>query len=119
VVSDFDSQVTFFRRDTDTGKLSSPIHASAPAGARSLALSPGGGRAYLASAGLFGDFGFLTVYERDATTGELSFVEEKRDDQGGVDGLEGANWVVVSPDGNHVYVAAQLDGAVTIFRVNE
>lgn len=45
----------------------------------------------------------------------LEFVEEQRDGVGGVDGLAGPRFVALSPDGRHVYVAAEGDNAVSIF----
>jgi 6-phosphogluconolactonase (cycloisomerase 2 family) len=42
-------------------------------------------------------------------------VEAERDGVGGVDGLNGAKGVAVSPDGENVYVAAPLDDAVAVF----
>ena len=43
-------------------------------------------------------------------------VEVEQDGVGGLDGLDGASQVAVSPDGAHVYVAAFNDDAVTVFR---
>ncbi|MEM7586556.1 MAG: beta-propeller fold lactonase family protein [Acidobacteriota bacterium] len=59
----------------------------------------------------------LGSFARDAGTGALSFVEARRFeaiDQ--VEGLETPAAVAVSPDGNHVYVASFLDGAVGWYR---
>jgi 6-phosphogluconolactonase (cycloisomerase 2 family) len=42
-------------------------------------------------------------------------VEVQRDAVGGVDGLEGARWVTVSPDGKHLYAAGRDDNAVAVF----
>ena len=44
-----------------------------------------------------------------------SFVEAERDGAGGVEELDGASAVAVSPDALHVYVAARIDDAVTVF----
>jgi len=60
----------------------------------------------------------LVVFDRDAVTGELTFVEVERDGQNGVSGLFGAAAVAVSPDGRHVYVASRYPGAVAIFDRN-
>jgi cysteine-rich repeat protein len=59
----------------------------------------------------------LTVFRRNVTTGALTFIERQRDSQdvGGVDGLDSATAVVVSPDGKHVYAAGTLDDAVALF----
>ena len=60
----------------------------------------------------------VAVFSRNSTTGALSFVERKKDGVGGVDGLNGADGVTVSPDGKHLYAAAHLDDAVTVFSRN-
>ena len=57
----------------------------------------------------------MVVFSRDATTGELSFVETQFDDTDGVDGVRGAWSVAVSPDGEDVYVAGLADDAVAVF----
>jgi hypothetical protein len=57
----------------------------------------------------------LAVFGRDGGTGALTFVEALFDGSGGVDGLDGARDVSVSPDGDHVYVAAAADVAVAVF----
>lgn len=59
----------------------------------------------------------LVVFSRDATFDELSFVaaEVKEDHVGGVDGLDGASAVAVTPDGHHVLVSARVDDALAIF----
>ena len=45
----------------------------------------------------------------------LEFVEARVDGEGDVDALSGATSVTLSPDGAHVYVAADVDGALTVF----
>jgi len=50
-----------------------------------------------------------------AGTGELTFVEFVQDGVGGVDGLDGAVSVTMSPDGNHVYAVGVEDDAVVVF----
>lgn len=57
----------------------------------------------------------VAVFNRNATTDDLTFVEAEFDGFGGVDGLAGAAAVAVSPDNLHVYVAADVDDAVTVF----
>ena len=54
------------------------------------------------------------------STGELTFVEVHKDDgqDGSIGRLDGATSVVVSPDNNHLYVAASSDDAVTVFSRN-
>ncbi|MCP4590189.1 MAG: beta-propeller fold lactonase family protein [bacterium] len=82
-------------------------------GARSVTVSPDGDHVYVASP----TDGALAAFERVEATGALRFVEALFGGEGGVEGLEGARSVAVSPDGDHVYVAGELSdgGAVTVF----
>jgi 6-phosphogluconolactonase (cycloisomerase 2 family) len=48
----------------------------------------------------------ITVFARDAQTGDLSFLQVVVDDANGVDGLEGIQRLAESPDGNSLYVAS-------------
>ena len=81
-----------------------------------VAISPDGKNVY--TAGRVDDA--VTVFARDAGTGALSLVEYHLDnDQGGsIDGLDGAADVVVSPDGNFVYVGSGYDAAIDVFSRN-
>ena len=79
--------------------------------AAGIAVSPDGNHIYVAG---YND-NALVVFERDARTGEATFLQMVRDNIGGVDGLYGAQSVVVTPDGKHVYVASFFDDAVAVF----
>ena len=57
----------------------------------------------------------VAVFTRNATTGQLTFVEVHFDGASGVDGLDGAREVIVSRDGQHVYVGGNIDDAVAVF----
>lgn len=83
-------------------------------GPQSLATSPDGAFVYVAS--IVGDS--VTVLARDSGTGALSFVERKQDNVGGVDGLDGASAVALSPDGAHVYATGLMDNSVAVFSRN-
>jgi len=83
-------------------------------GAQAAAVSPDGTSVYVASQ----DDDAIAVFRRDPATGTLTFVERERDGSNGVDGLDGAKAVIVSPDGLHVYAVANRDDAVAAFRRN-
>jgi 6-phosphogluconolactonase (cycloisomerase 2 family) len=83
-------------------------------GVNASAVSPDGKHLYVASSGDFS----ISLFRRNITTGEATFVQIWRDDIGGVEGLDGARHVVISPDGKHVYVAAANDETVTVFSRN-
>jgi 6-phosphogluconolactonase (cycloisomerase 2 family) len=110
--------VAVFGRDGGSGALTfveAQVDGSAGvdglAGVRGIAVSPDGAHVYVAA-----DVDdALAVFGRDGGTGALTFVEALFDGSGGVDGLDGARDVSVSPDGDHVYVAAAADDAVAVF----
>lgn len=82
----------------------------------SVAVSPDGGHVYVT--GRLSNA--LVVFSRDATSGELAFVEallDGGDDAAGnaIDGLDGAFGVRVSPDGAQVYATGMEDNAVAVF----
>lgn len=60
----------------------------------------------------------LVLFERNTTTGELTYIERYKDDISGVDGLNGANYVILSPDGNNVYVTGFWEHALAVFNRN-
>lgn len=80
-------------------------------GATSAAVSPDGKHVYVA--GRSDDA--VAVFSRDATTGQVTFLQAMFDGAGGVDGLDAAEQVRLSPDGRHLYVASENDNAVAVF----
>ena len=60
----------------------------------------------------------VAAFSRNSTTGALTFVDFYKDGVGGVDGLNGAFPVSVSPDGDHVYIGGDTDDAVAVFSRN-
>ena len=77
-----------------------------------LALSRDGRNVYVA-----GDSqDAVVIAKRNRRTGRLSFVDALFDGQNGVDGIEGAIGVVVSRDGDNVYVAGGSEDAVATFK---
>ncbi len=79
----------------------------------SIVLSADGSRLY--SAAGFDDA--LMVWSRNAQTGALTPLQTLFDDVGGVDGLNGAVQLALSPDGASLYVTGRLDFSVSAFDV--
>jgi 6-phosphogluconolactonase (cycloisomerase 2 family) len=116
-----DDAVAVFSRNTTTGELSfvevqmdGVGGVDGLDGADSVTVSPDGKNLYAAG----GSDDAVAVFSRNTTTGELSFVEVQMDGVGGVDGLDYARSVTVSPDGKNLYAAGAIDNAVTVFGIN-
>ena len=58
--------------------------------------------------------GSLAAFQRDATTGKLTFLETLTD--GAPADLAGAAGVGISPDSRFIYVAAEEKKAISVFR---
>jgi len=113
--------VTWFTRDTTSGALgfggsakNGVAGVEGLGGAYSVTVSPDGRHVY--AAGLNDDS--IVVLSRDAATGALTFASRVRDGVAGVDGLDAATAVAVSPDGHHVYATGFSDNAVAVFARN-
>jgi len=78
---------------------------------QSIAISGQG--EYLYAAALADDS--VTLFERDDESGSLFLRKHYRDGFSGMDDLDGANAVSLSPDGEHLYLAALNDGVVSVF----
>ncbi len=114
----WDKAVAVFRRDPATGRLTSTQvlydeqnDVDGLRRAQSVTVSSDGSNVYVTGSG----DDSVAVFRRDTTTGKLDFVHVLHDEQGGVDGLDGASSVAVSPDGDHVFVAGPDDGALAVF----
>jgi len=111
------SAVTVFARNKGTGKLAlRAIEAEQGtdlgiSGIHSVAVSPDGDFVY--ATGQSDDA--VAIFRRNHRTGALTFAEIVAQGIDGVDGLYGALWVTVSPDGHRVYVASTLDNALAVF----
>lgn len=79
----------------------------------SVAVSPDGGYVFVAAS----SGRSVAAFARNATTGRLLFLERRRDDEDGVEGLVGADGVAPSPDGTRLWASARTSGAVTSFVV--
>jgi 6-phosphogluconolactonase (cycloisomerase 2 family) len=82
--------------------------------ASGVAVAPNGRHLYVT--GALDDA--IALFDFDPETRAASFVESRFEGAGGIDGLDGANAVALSPDGAHVYVAGSNDGAVAVFARN-
>lgn len=82
--------------------------------AKRLAVSPDGNHLYVPSS----SDDAIVVFSRNSTTGALTYVETIRDGVGGVDGLDGAHEVLISPDNQHLYAVGYVDDAVVVFSRN-
>ena len=60
----------------------------------------------------------LVTFRRNGDTGKLRYVNTKVDGQGGVEGLDGANGLAMSPNARTVYVASAIDDAIATFKRN-
>ncbi|MCH5377268.1 MAG: beta-propeller fold lactonase family protein, partial [Planctomycetes bacterium] len=116
-----DDAIAVFSRDAGTGRLTflQVIRNGDPGitnmdGPYSVAISPDDAHVYVT--GQVSDS--LVVFARDPATGMLSFVEAEKDGVGGVNGLNSASGLTVSPDGKHVYVASRLDDGIAVFSRN-
>ncbi|MDJ0801092.1 MAG: DUF4347 domain-containing protein, partial [Calothrix sp. MO_167.B12] len=79
-------------------------------GAYSVTVSPDGKQVFVASS----TDDALTVFDRDAS-GNLTFKTVFKNGTDGVDGLDSARAVTVSPDGKQVFVTGSNDDALAVF----
>lgn len=123
VAAETDDAVSVFSRDRATGEVAfveaeldgvGTVPNDALEAALGVAISPDGGHVYVASSQ--GDS--VAVFSRDAGTGELTFVEAEFDGVGNVEGLNAATAVVVSHDGEDVYVGSTTGNSLVQFSRN-
>ncbi|HBD85604.1 MAG TPA: hypothetical protein DC056_16505, partial [Dehalococcoidia bacterium] len=113
-----DNAVAVFYRDPSSGVLSfvevqkndidGVLGLQQP---RSITISPDGNHLY--SAAYISDA--IGLFERNESNGTLTYIDHYQDGVGGIDGINGATSVIVSPDGNHVYAAGYIDDAISVF----
>jgi 6-phosphogluconolactonase (cycloisomerase 2 family) len=110
--------VTVFRRDAGTGMLTflqvireGVGGVAGLTGASGITVSPDGKSVYVA--GHLKET--LAVFSRNLITGGLTYLQEFVDNTNGVDGLNGVEDVIVSPDGRFVYAAGSEEDEVPFF----
>jgi 6-phosphogluconolactonase (cycloisomerase 2 family) len=120
VVGPADNAVATFSRNGATGGLTwveldqdGVLGVNGLASAARVAVSPNGAHVYVT--GQSDDA--VVTFSRNTVTGRLSFVEFDTDG-GGVDGLNAALEVAVSPDGANVYVTGLDDDGIATFSRN-
>ena len=79
-----------------------------------VAISPDGSRVYVTG----GLDDALAVFDWDASDGKLTYVGLQQDNASGVQGMDGAAGIAVSPDGSHVFVTGEWDDAVVVLGVS-
>jgi len=122
VTGQIDDAVAMFTRNATTGELTylglvkdGQSGVEGLNGAADVIVSPDGAQVYVA--GLYDNA--VATFSRDSLNGKLTFVEVQRNGAAGVDGIDGAYGLAMSPDGNHLYVASFYDNAVAAFRRQE
>jgi len=125
VAATVDNSLAVFERDIDSnspdfGKLlfveaqvnGTPFQGLV--GAIDVIVSPDGIHVYVVSK----ESNSVLVYSRDPLTGMLTYIERKIEGSDDVPllALDGARDIVMTPDGIHLFVAAQDADAVTVFR---
>ena len=114
-----DDAVTVFRRDGVTGTLDLAQRITRTSsvlldGAYAVAVMPDGSQVLAVSQ--YDDA--LVIFDRDADTGLLTFRQSFKDGLSNVDGLNGAAFVAISPDGKHAYAASVQDSGLSVFARN-
>lgn len=61
----------------------------------------------------------VTLFEVNPTTGSLTQKQVLRDGVNGVDGLQGASSLLLSPDGKYLYISGQKETSIGYFSINE
>lgn len=113
-----DDAVGVYRRDRETGLLTLQQlvvdgigGVEGLDGPRDVQVSPDGQNVYVAS--LVDDA--VAVFARDPATGELTFLEAHFDGQGGIQVLDQAVSVAVTPDGGRLYAAGFAGEGIVAF----
>lgn len=115
-VSANSDSLTVFARDAGEGTLTlvqtEQDTANGLDGASAVTVSPDGLQVFTTGS----VDNAVSIFNRDLNSGQVTFVQVLRDGAEGISGLAGADAVAVSPDGSTVYVVAQQDHALSVFR---
>ena len=121
VASVLDSALVVFSRNASDGTLSllemlqdDLGGVDGLSGANAIAFSSDNLRVYVTSAGDKA----LAVFDRDPSSGSLSFLTLQRDGANEVNNLAGANAISVVPGNVFIYIAATTDNAISLFTRN-
>jgi uncharacterized repeat protein (TIGR01451 family) len=115
-----DGALVVFSRDAATGSLTfverekdgfGGIPLQVLDGAVAVAVTPDGRQVLVAGA----TYDTLVVFDRDPLTGAVALAEIHRDGVAGVDGLDLAQGIALSPGGRFIYVAGLADDAIAVF----
>src|SRR3989338_4246170 len=128
LANSYSDDIAIFQRDLTTGRLTfleakkdGVNGVDGLSDALSITISLDGKNVYIASSDALGRAGgdnALAVFSRDQSNCKLTFLEVLKDGINGVDGLDGACSVVVSPDGINVYAAGRRDNTIAVFKRN-
>jgi len=120
VAGEIDDALAIFERDQITGMLNylgmieDGSSNDGLNGVKHLTVSPDGNHVYAAG---FWDAS-IAIFQRNVSTGMLTYLGRMKDGLFGTDGLSGVSKVIVSPDGMHVYSAAALENGIGVFSRN-
>ncbi len=80
-------------------------------GAYAVTVSPNNNHVYVVS----NTDNALVAFSRNASTGELTYLQTHQEGTNNINGLSGARGVAIRPDGSNVYVAGVNDDALAVF----
>ena len=118
-----DYAISVYGRNTSTGALTFVESFNDPywgggidglEGPSSIVISPDNNNVYVAGR----SENCIVVFSRNTTDGTLTLVEKHWDNQSNVDGLNGVNSLVVSPNGESLYAVSDGEEAIAVFNRN-
>jgi len=115
-----DDAIVVFSRNTETGELTFvEVHKNGADGVKGLdgawrlALSPDGSILYVT--GRIDNA--LALFERNISTGKLTFLDAYKDGVDGIDGLKTADGISISPNGLNIYITSRIDNAIAVLKL--